>query len=68
MFDLERDLAELYQMESEVSLDLEILKNDFDNGIIDLDCYQDEKDYLEEKLQELNEDIQDIERAIEGEL
>lgn len=68
MWDVERELAEHYQMESEVSLDLEILKNDFDNGIIDLDCYQDEKDFLEERLQTIQEDIFNLEKEIEGEL
>ena len=68
MFDLERDLAELYQMDSEVSNDLETLKSDFDNGIINLDCYQDEKDFLEERLQVIQEDIFSLEEEIDGEL
>lgn len=61
MFDLERDLAELYQMEVEISTDLEMLKYEFDNGTIDLESYQDEKAFLKEKSQKLKGDIQDLE-------
>lgn len=68
MFDLERDLAELYQMDSEVSNDLEVLEKDHKNGVIDLVCYAEERSFLEDKLQEIQEDIQDLEKEIEGEL
>lgn len=67
MFDLERDLAELYQMDSEVSNDLEVLEKDHKNGIIDLVSYAEERSFLEDKLQEIQEDIQDLEKEIEGE-